>query len=244
MKPKLFIGSSVESLDVAYAAQENLDHEAEVTVWNQGIFDLSKFTIESLVEILEEFDFALFIFSPDDIIKIRGSNFQSVRDNVVFELGLFIGRIGRERSFIIIPRGVDDLRIPTDLLGITPATFEPSRQDSNIVAALGPACNRVRKAINKLGHLLRPSLPDQVSDQSSITPVNYDDNDYITILESWMGARPRDLNTEIIYFRQVEEELRLPPGTAGKWLPQAARRWHYKIHRKGNQTIVFISEND
>jgi hypothetical protein len=140
----------VESLDIAYAAQENLEHDCEVTVWTQGIFDLSKFTIESLVEALDEFDFALFVFAPDDIAKIRGSEVQTVRDNVIFELGLFVGRIGRERSFIIVPRGADDLRIPTDLLGITPAAFEPNRQDENIVAAIGPACNRMRKPIKRL----------------------------------------------------------------------------------------------
>jgi len=45
MKPNIFIGSSKESLEVAYSLQENLEPFAEVTVWTQGIFELSKFTI-------------------------------------------------------------------------------------------------------------------------------------------------------------------------------------------------------
>lgn len=157
MKPKIFVGSSVEALGVAYAIQQNLEHDAEVTVWDQSIFDLTSYTLEALMKVLDEFDFGVFVFLADDIVRIRKRQFHAARDNVVFELGLFIGRLGKERSFIVVPRNQRDFHLPTDLIGLTPATFDPDRSDENLRAALGPACHAIRNAIRRLGPLERIS---------------------------------------------------------------------------------------
>jgi predicted nucleotide-binding protein len=103
MRPRLFVGSSREALDIANAIHENLVNDAEVTVWNQGISELSQTTLESLLEKLDDMDFGVFVFAPDDVVQIRGEQGQATRDNVVFELGLFVGRRGKERSFFILP---------------------------------------------------------------------------------------------------------------------------------------------
>jgi Predicted nucleotide-binding protein containing TIR-like domain len=150
-RPRVFVGSSVENLDTAYAVQENLDHRADVTVWHQGLFELSITTMEGLVRSLDKFDFAIFVFAPDDTVRIRRTKYNSVRDNVLFELGLFVGRLGRERSFIFMPRDTPDLRLPTDLLGVTPATYRAQRADGNLLAALGPACNAAFRSFTRLG---------------------------------------------------------------------------------------------
>lgn len=147
MRKRLFIASSVEGLDVAYAIQENLEYDLEVTVWPQGVFSLSKTTIEALFEQSDQFDGAVFVFSPDDTTKIRGKEKPSVRDNVLFELGLFIGRLGRENCFIVKPRSFLDLDFPTDLLGITSTDYDDERDDGNLVAALGPSGNKIRRTL-------------------------------------------------------------------------------------------------
>ncbi len=81
MKPKVFIGSSVEGLSVAYAIQQNLTRDAEPTVWDQGVFELSRTTIESLTASLDASDFGVFVFSPDDVVTMRGKENNAVRDN-------------------------------------------------------------------------------------------------------------------------------------------------------------------
>lgn len=150
MKPKIFIGSSVEGLSVAYSIQQNLAHDAESTVWSQGFFELSKTTIESLDESLETMDFGIFVFTDDDITIMRGKESSVVRDNVLFELGLFIGKLGRERVFFIMPDNTS-IKLPSDLLGITPGKYDPNREDKNLIAATGAVCNSMRIQINKLG---------------------------------------------------------------------------------------------
>lgn len=145
-KPKIFIGSSVEGLNIAYAIQQNLTHDAEITVWDQGVFELSQTTIESLVTVLEKSDFAIFVFSPDDITRIRKKKYQTVRDNVIFELGMFIGKLGRNRSFIIMP-DMPLFHIPTDLLGVTSGKFDTSRTDGSYQAATAPVCHQIRTQI-------------------------------------------------------------------------------------------------
>ena len=151
MKSLLFVGSSSESLDVAYAAQENLENDAQVIVWTQGLFDLSRNVLDSLLDTLDEANFGLFVFAPDDLTKMRGQVMETARDNVIFELGLFIGRLGRERTFIIMPKDAGELHLPSDLLGINTATFvTPQDPDKFLVGAIGAACNKVRRAIQQV----------------------------------------------------------------------------------------------
>lgn len=160
-KPRVFIGSSVEGLNVAYPVQQNLLHEAEVTVWDQGVFELSRTTMESLTKALSENDFAVFVFSPDDLIQIRNLKAPSVRDNVLFEFGLFIGKLGRERVFFIIPSD-GELHLPTDLLGVTPGRYEAIRADGSMQAATGGVCHQIKLQIKKLG-----IAPDRVLAEES-----------------------------------------------------------------------------
>jgi tetratricopeptide (TPR) repeat protein len=170
MKPKLFVGSSVEGLGVAYAIQQNLKHQAEVTVWDQGIFRLSDSALDSLIQLLDRVDFGVFVFTPDDIVNIRGEENRVIRDNVLFELGLFVGRFGKGRSFILMPDERRDIHLPTDLIGMTPATYETGRTDNNFQAATGPACHEIRQLIASLGSKSKgnesPSIPQSEENDS------------------------------------------------------------------------------
>lgn len=160
-KPRLFIASSTESLPISYCLQENLDYDAECSVWTQGIFAPSRQVLDGLLATMRRMDFAVFVFSPDDVAKIRGMEQRVVRDNVIFELGLFMGHLGPDRCFMVSPRG-ENLHLPSDLLGLQPLTFDPGRSDANLLAALGAACNTIRRTME----LAMPAHP--TSDEQRI----------------------------------------------------------------------------
>ncbi len=168
-KPRMFIGSSVEGLPVAEAIQEGLEFAAEVTIWSQGVFGLTEGTLEALVRATADFDFAVLVLTPDDLTVKRQETVNAARDNVLFELGLFMGALGRSRTAIVYCRD-DDLDVPTDLAGITPATF-PRRQDGNLQAALGPACSKLKRMlanpVDRAGAQLL-SFVDRAADEAAM----------------------------------------------------------------------------
>lgn len=141
-KPFVFIASSTEGLQIAQHIQLNIERTTYPTIWNQGVFQISSTTIDDLISQAKKSDFGIFVFSPDDILNIRSETTRSIRDNVLFEMGLFVGTLGKSRVFAVKPRG-SDLHIPTDLLGITIGEYEPNRPDQNITAALGPFCTQI-----------------------------------------------------------------------------------------------------
>ncbi len=146
--PSLFIGSSSEGLEIAEYLQQALEGHCEGTIWSQGVFGLSQGTLESLVAACKQFDFAVLILTPDDMVTKRGSRRRAARDNVLFELGLFMGSLGKERTFIVFCRD-EKIDLPSDLAGITAATF-PKRVD-NMRAAINPTAIKIREAIKKAG---------------------------------------------------------------------------------------------
>jgi len=148
-KPTVFIGSSTEGSRVAQEILFKLRNYAESTIWEDGVFNPGAGTLETLVDLLDKFDFAIFVLSPDDTIEVRGRSYASPRDNVLFELGLFMGSLGRRRTFIVHAAGVD-LKLPSDLAGITTSPYA-IREDNNLAAALSTTCTPILRAIESLG---------------------------------------------------------------------------------------------
>ena len=160
-KPVLFVGSSSEARDFADALQLNLTNDARVILWTQIDFALSRSTMDTLEGELERSDFAAFVFAPDDHLRIRGTEFSATRDNVILELGLFMGSLGRQRAFVVLAAGTEsELRIPSDLIGLTVATYKHESYDprqGNAPEIMGPASTKIRYAMLKQG--LRPRQP-------------------------------------------------------------------------------------
>jgi hypothetical protein len=158
LDPALFIGSSVEGSPIARALQVELDHQCEPTLWSQGIFEPGGTTIGDLLIAAESSDFAALVLTPDDVVITRDERASAARDNVIFELGLFLGAIGPRRVFIVHPRD-QDLRLPSDLAGVTVLGYRNNRRDGNLQAAIGPAATAIQKRIAAEGLRQDRSLP-------------------------------------------------------------------------------------
>ncbi len=146
--PIVFVACASESLPVAVALQKYFeDREVVVEVWTDNVFKPSQGTLESLERKLASADFAVAIFSADDTVLSRGSEKLAPRDNTVFELGLFAGAIGRERSFFAVQKNAD-VKVPSDLIGITSLRFEFEEGEE---IEIEETCSQIAERISELG---------------------------------------------------------------------------------------------
>ncbi|WP_147413645.1 TIR domain-containing protein [Pseudorhodoplanes sinuspersici] len=149
-KPRLFIISSVEALDVANEISSGLQRDALPVVWTNGVFWASSYPLEALENAVESSDFAVAVAKFEDVVQSRGASRQAMRDNVVFELGMFIGRLGRHRTFLVHP-AMPDLVLPSDLKGITPLSYIVPSTADELTPRIGPVCTEIRKIIQQRG---------------------------------------------------------------------------------------------
>lgn len=116
--PQIFVGSSSEGLPIASRISSSIKGKGlNVKSWNKDVFSPSESNIEALVEQAKSCDFAILVLTPDDWVKSRGKMKIAPRDNVIFELGLFMGAIGRNRTYLLTTKNT--MKLPSDLDGVT-----------------------------------------------------------------------------------------------------------------------------
>ncbi|PSR55411.1 cyclic nucleotide-binding protein [Adhaeribacter arboris] len=150
--PEVFIGYSSEMANIGSQIQLALSKSKTpmiVTTWTDSFFRASRTTIESLLDNFQNFDFAILIFGPDDIVTSRGKKKQAPRDNVIFELGLAMGALSRDRTFIVYESGLD-IKIPSDLLGVTAITYA-SGAASSLASRIAPVATQIQLEIEQKG---------------------------------------------------------------------------------------------
>ena len=152
-KPRIFLGSSGKQEKLLQALTRGLEDVAHVEPWTTS-FNPGTTTLERLVELAHEVDFAAFAFARDDWTAASppaspptGSGQASPRDNVVFEAGLFGGVLGMRRTFILHASGS---KLPSDLLGLTSIRYgEATAAEMRVVN------QKLRKAIESEGRVER-----------------------------------------------------------------------------------------
>jgi predicted nucleotide-binding protein len=110
-KPRIFLGSSAQQAKLVQAITRGLEDVAQVEPWMTS-FNPGTTTLERLLELTREVDFAAFVFAHDDwttktppVTDPSASGQASPRDNVVFEAGLFGAALGMRRTFILHANG-------------------------------------------------------------------------------------------------------------------------------------------
>jgi hypothetical protein len=152
-KPRIFLGSSGKQAKLLQAVTRALEDVAHVEPWTTS-FNPGTTTLERLLELTREVDFAAFVFARDDWTTVSppasdpsGSGQASPRDNVVFEAGLFGGVLGMRRTFILHASGA---KLPSDLLGLTCIRYEDTT-----AAEMRVVNEKLRKAIENEGRAAR-----------------------------------------------------------------------------------------
>ncbi|WP_299506991.1 TIR domain-containing protein [uncultured Roseobacter sp.] len=117
MLEKIFVGSSTETLSVAEQLKQQLSQSSEVTVWTDGVFKPGSYFLDSLVQAGDIYDFFVLLALDDDRVVTRGKQHFAPRDNLIFELGLFLGKVRKERVILVTDRG-RPIKLPSDIAGI------------------------------------------------------------------------------------------------------------------------------
>lgn len=157
-KVKVFIASSSEGLIIANAIKEHVSKYCDVTLWSSNrTFKLSDYPIESLERAANSSEYGIFVFTPDDKISSRKKSGFSARDNVVFEYGLFLGKLSKARTCVVADSQVKEI---SDLKGLTIALFDwkTAKVKDKTKAALKEVSDKILDAINDLPTVESPGV--------------------------------------------------------------------------------------
>src|SRR5262245_40076422 len=146
VKPPIFIGSSSEGYEIAKAVTALLMRQTQPTLWKDDVFLPGYYILETLEALATNHYFAIFVASPDDNLTSRGQKYAAMRDNVVFDCGLFMGAHGRKHALLICP-DTPRIKLASDLGGIITATYNADKITKNPKVAVRSACQKVLKTI-------------------------------------------------------------------------------------------------
>ena len=150
-KARVFIGSSSEGLRIAEAVFAAFQTATEPTLWTHQLFRPGRYPLDELEQQLRRHSFAVLVASPDDEVFKRGESSAAMRDNLLVEFGMFVGAIGRTRTFLVCPND-PELDLPSDLAGIIQAKYDAeraSRGSGECAAAVQVACQQIRDAVEE-----------------------------------------------------------------------------------------------
>jgi hypothetical protein len=244
-KPRIFLGSSGKQQKLLQALIRGLNDVAHVEPWTTS-FNPGTTTLERLLELAREVDFAVFVFARDDWTSAEaseetttGSGQASPRDNVVFEAGLFGSALGMRRTFILHARGS---KLPTDLLGLTSVRYGDSTS-----AEMRVVNEKLRKAIEDEGRVPRIegdwwqySLTARSDVEPSAVSLLRISRDRDGALEVRGRGWQADGSLSVRYWSEAAKDRKEPPGVFYYWNGERPRDPN-ALHLYGTGEILLES---
>lgn len=147
-KPRVFLICSQEALAAAEAIRSGLDAQAaNAVLWSDSqIFPPGSYPLENLEREVHLADFGIAFAQPDDLLRSRHRQRAAPRDNVIFELGYFLSRLGRQRTLLLVPRR-ERIKLPSDFKGVLPLYYELSGDPDKRHAELEPVVREIGRTI-------------------------------------------------------------------------------------------------
>ena len=142
MRSQIFIGSSAEGLKYVELISGYLESVGEVVKWTTS-FTQNRSALDSLIRKTKLSEFAILVATCDDLTLKRDEIKSTLRDNIVFEFGLFTGATGIDRAFLLVEEGAE---LPSDLEGIVVARFSNDDAKHN---SLEKRCAEIAEHIRK-----------------------------------------------------------------------------------------------
>jgi hypothetical protein len=227
-KPRIFLGSSGKQEKLIQALTRGLEDIAHVQPWTTS-FSPGTTTLERLLELTREVDFAAFVFARDDWTTkgVPGTDLEagqdSPRDNVVFEAGLFGGVLGMRRTFIL---HADGAKLPTDLLGLTCVRYGGASSASEVKVMN----QKLRNAIEDEGRLSRIeglwwqfSLTERTAGEPSAISLLRISRDRDGALDVSGRAWQEDGTLSSRYWSEAAKAKKDPPGVFYFWRGERPR---------------------
>jgi hypothetical protein len=258
-KPRIFLGSSGKQAKLLQALTRGLEDVAHVEPWTTS-FNPGTTTLERLLELTREVDFAAFVFARDDwttnsppASDPTGSGQASPRDNVVFEAGLFGGALGMRRTFILHASGS---KLPSDLHGLTCVRYG----EATTAAEMRVVNQKLRKAIESEGRVARIeglwwqfSLTERNSREPSAVSLLRISRDRDGALDLGGRSWQEDGTLSARYWSEAAKERKDPPGIFYYWkgerprhpnAPQLDGTGEIRIESAGRAAGYFTTRSD
>jgi predicted nucleotide-binding protein len=197
------------------------------------------------------------VLTPDEEVRLREDlrsagdepsdcfGYQA-RPNVLFEAGMAMGRCPKRTILVEIGR----MRPFSDVGGRHAVRLNNSAEQRKELAqrlqTAGCKVNLLGKDWLSAGDFegpgqFAPPMPPETSKPPAGRSEDIDPVDAINMMEEWFraAAERRKWGMVPVTFAKVDQELGLPPGTAKKYLTEAADGCGYKADRVGPKTGVF-----